>query len=190
MTNGRDKGTRGERAVAGIMREWWKSHEPTAQFIRTPLSGGWQHGAPGIAAHFKACGDLMSTSQSFPFCVEVKWRENWSVDNFLDGKPNASWGWWKQACEAALKQGSIPMMWMRRNRIPFTSTPFPWVVIIPRETVSALVLDAPDMNWELKKMRVEGVDVDVEPAGYDYKRFLLMDPRRMIQVKRGGHVNA
>jgi hypothetical protein len=132
----------------------------------------------------------MSTSKSFPFCVEVKWRENWSVHTFLDGKKNAAWAWWAQACEAAAKQDSIPMMWMRRNRIPYTREPFPWIVIIPRETVRSLVLDAPDMNWEIKRMRLAGVEIDVEPAGYDFKRFLAMDPRRTISVRRGGPSHA
>lgn len=190
MTNGRQKGSRGERAVAGIMREWWKSHESSVTFIRTPLSGGWAHSAPTTAAHFKACGDLMTTSPTFPFCVEVKWREKWSVDRFLDGLPTDAWSWWSQACAAAAKQGSVPMMWARRNRIPFTNKPFPWIVVIPRAFVRTFNLDAPDMNWEIKKMHFNGVSIDVEPAGYDYTRFLKMDPRRFVGGRRGGHVDA
>jgi len=179
MTNGRQKGSRGERVVAGIVKEWWSSHEPACLFMRTPLSGGWQHNTQA-AAHFKACGDLMSTSPIFPFCVEVKWREQWSVDRFLDGCPTPAWAWWEQAIVAAVKQGSVPMMWVRKNRIHKTAKPFPWIVVIPRAFVDARCLDAPDMNWSQRQLRFNGVDVSVEPAGYDYQRFVKMDAGRMI----------
>jgi hypothetical protein len=179
MTNGRQKGSRGERAVAGIVKEWWSSHESASLFMRTPLSGGWQHNTQA-AAHFKACGDLMTTSPIFPFCVEVKWREQWSVNRFLDGQESTAWAWWTQAIVAAEKQASVPMLWLRRNRIPKTAKPFPWIVVIPRTFVTAHNLDAPDMNWTIKQLRHNGVGVSVEPAGYDYQRFIKMDAARMI----------
>lgn len=187
--NGRQKGSRGERDVANLVREWWSSHESACMFIRTPLSGGWQHNTKA-AAHFKACGDLMTTSPIFPFCVEVKWREKWSIDRFLDGKATEVWAWWEQSIEAARKQDSVPMMWVRKNRIPKTRKPFPWIVVIPRSFVAEHSLDAPDMNWSLKDLRFNGVGTDVEPAGYDYRRFVNMDPRRMVDVLKGDLLRA
>jgi len=184
MTNGRDKGRRGESDVAGLIREWWLRHEPSALFIRTPLSGGWQHNTKA-AAHFKACGDIMTTSPSFPFCVEVKWREQWSVNNFLDGKPTQPWQWWRQSIVAAQKQGEIPMMWFRRNRIPGTRDPFPWLVLIPAQTYESLVLERPDAQWSEDKLLKAMVDFGkVLPVMYDYRRFVAMDPRRFTSSRR------
>jgi len=176
----RQKGSRGEREVAHIIQEWWRKLERTAEFIRTPLSGGWQPNKKA-AAHFKANGDLMTTAAFFPFCVEVKWREQWSVDNFLDGKPTAPWAWWVQTCTAAAKQdGDVPMMWMRKNRIPGTAKSFPWLVLVPVEFVVAHTMSQPDVRWSAELLRANRVDFGtVLPVAYDFNRFIEMAPQRM-----------
>lgn len=180
MSNGRAKGSRGELEVAHILMQWWAKLEPAARFIRTPLSGGWQHDTKA-SAHFNACGDIMTTASFFPFCVEVKWRERWFVDNFFDGKCGPPWAWWRQTVEAAKKQvRCVPMMWMRRNRMPRSSTSFPWLVLVPLEYARSQKLAVPDVQWDETLLRQNGVDfADVLPAVYVYDRFLQMSPVRM-----------
>src|SRR4051812_33410532 len=99
--NSRAKGNVAEREVAGLLKVWWLPVEPDAEFIRTPLSGGW--GGPKLRGEFRASGDLMTTAKRFPFVVEVKRREAWVMKNVLKGQPSPVWGWWRQAQVAALE---------------------------------------------------------------------------------------
>jgi len=190
MTNGRQKGSRGERDVAHIIKEWWRKHEGACEFIRTPLSGGWAHDSKA-AAHFKASGDLMTTAKDFPFCVEVKWREGWSVSYLLDGKATPAWEWWRQAIAAAKRQDDIPMMWLRKNRIHGRREPFPWLVWIPEELADRCVLDRPDIRWDVRTLKLNSVDYGgILPVAYDFQRFTVMDPVRFIGKGRGGEIDA
>lgn len=175
----REKGSRAELEVANMIKLWWNAYEPTALFIRTPLSGGWQTNT-GAAAYFNACGDLMTTSQTWPFCVEVKHREGWSIDFFLKGKDGPPWRWWEQCVEAAQKQNHVPMMWMRRNRIHQQTKKFPWLVLVPEEFAKLRSLDLPDIRWDFLKLVKTQVDPTVRPVGFLFDRFLNMSPERMI----------
>jgi hypothetical protein len=182
VVNGRAKGSRGELMVANIIANWWHRYEPAARFIRTPLSGGWQHGDRKVAAHFKACGDLMSTTTSFPFCVEVKWREQWSINSFLDGKLGSHWEWWRQTVAAAKHQDGVPMMWLRKNRVKGSaaSTAFPWLVVLPLDYVQQKDLSAPDVAWSEHQLLQAMVDyANVLPVAYIFTRFIEMAPQRM-----------
>lgn len=175
--NGHVKGARGEREVAGILQEWWRRRETAAEFIRTPMSGGWNKGSTA-RVHFQACGDVMTTSEKFPFCIEVKWREAWGVDNLLNGKRTPPWDWWLQTIEAAVEQGSTPMMWMRRNRLR-DGTAFPWLVWLPLDYVKTRRLSDPDIAWNPKLLQQNGVEFGRLPIAYLYDRFLEMAPQRM-----------
>jgi hypothetical protein len=118
--SGRPKGCAAEREVAGLLEGWWRQLEPGCRFVRTPSSGGW-HGRNGadIRAGFRASGDLMTTAEDFPFVVEVKRREGWSLERFTAGRPSPVWGWWDQACLQAAEQRSEPLLWIRHNREPW-----------------------------------------------------------------------
>lgn len=181
MINGSEKGRRGELMVAKILMEWWRKLEPAASFIRTPLSGGWQHSDRKVAAHFKACGDVMTTAAYFPFCVEVKWRERWSPNHFLDGHGGPPWDWWKQTSRAAAEQDGVPMMWMRRNYIPGTRQPFPWLVLVPAKYADEKKLSEPDVRWTRYQLTTGGAlsAKDVLPVAYDFTRWLVMTPERV-----------
>ena len=179
--NGHVKGGRAEREVAAIMQSWWQRYETTAEFCRTPLSGGWGKArGTKVAEHFNACGDIMTTGSRFPFCVEAKWREAWSYDNLTNGKPTAPWGWWRQCLDAATTQGNVPMMWMRRNRIRASRESFPWIVWVPLSFVIERRLSEPDIQWSSEQLHSNRVDFgEVLPAAYFYDRFLQMAPQRM-----------
>lgn len=116
-TNGRRKGSENERVVAALLAEWWGELEPEVKFVRTPGSGGWS--TAKVRAEFRASGDVMTTSPSFPFTVEAKRRESFSWDNFLAGRRSPVWSWWLQSLREAGEQNAHPMLWLRKNREPW-----------------------------------------------------------------------
>lgn len=117
---GRQKGCRGEREVAALCEAWWQQLEPGCKFRRTPSSGGWGGKSDAdVRAHFNACGDLMTTATQWPYCVEVKWRENWSFERFLFGGSSPVWGWWEQCKKAAEVQGHRPLLFFRNRELPW-----------------------------------------------------------------------
>ncbi len=133
-----------------MLAGWWSTIEPGAQFVRTPSSGGWA--TPQLRGGFKAAGDLMTTSTTFCFTVEVKRREAWVLRNLYQAKPSPVWGWWKQACKAAKEEGRAPILFLRRNAKPGTSAE--WFVMLPRHDFVLLVpkLD----NWGIA-VGIDGV---------------------------------
>jgi hypothetical protein len=181
--NGHSKGGRAERAVVQVIQPWWRRLEPSVDFCRTPLSGGWGKAqGSNVASHFNACGDLMCTSARFPFCIEVKWREQWSYDNFVDGKPTPPWGWWRQCVKAATLQGggAVPMMWHKKNRRRSTRGEFPWIVTVPKSYADEARLSTPCIQWSEQTLKANGVDfAGVLPVAYFYTRFIDMSPKRM-----------
>ncbi len=179
--DGHRKGGKAEREVAKHLKDWWKRLEPTVEFVRTPQSGGWGK-AQGlnIASHFNACGDLMTTSKRFPFCVESKWREQWSPDNVINGMPTPPWEWWRQSVDAAKDQSAVPMMWCRKNFRRGTRRSFPWLVWVPHAYAQRQCLSRPDIRWSADKLKHNEVDfVGVLPVVYFYDRFIEMAPHRM-----------
>lgn len=126
MTQSRAKGRRAEREVAKLLAKWWGQLEPKCEFKPTPLSGGWggRDGGAHVRAHFKASGDLMTTATKFPFTVEVKHREAFSLKNVIAGKPTPVWDWWDQTCRAATEEDGVPMLWFKKNKQP-------WMIALP-----------------------------------------------------------
>ena len=178
---GHPKGGRAEREVALIVQDWWQRFETAAEFVRTPQSGGWGKArGKTVAAHFNACGDLMTTGARFPFCIEVKWREAWSYDNLTEGKPTPPWEWWRQCVSAASEQEGVPMMWMRKNHVRLTRESFPWLVWVPHQYARDRRLSEPDIVWDPQELRDNNVDFGaVLPVAYFFDRFIAMAPQRM-----------
>lgn len=158
----RQKGNAAEREVAKKIQIWWRHLEPTAEFVRTPLSGGW--GGPSLRGEFGAAGDLMTTAKRFPYGVEVKRREKWALHCFMAGKPCPVWKWWWQTQEAAAEMKKIPMMWIRHNRED-------WLVVLP---IGSLHIDY-DHVWTSTEL--QGVNYGThEPAIYKAERLLASIP--------------
>lgn len=117
MTNGRQKGSTAEREVAKLIQAWWSGVDAKAKFVRTPLSGGW--GTAQVRTEFRASGDLMTTSFSWPWCVEIKRREGWKLSNVISGEKSPVWEWWEQTTTAAEEAVAEPMLWFRKNQEPW-----------------------------------------------------------------------
>jgi hypothetical protein len=154
-----DKGPVGEREVCKLLRAWWQRLEPNVVFERTPRSGGWRG---QLSAELRARGDVMVSPWSrFPFCIEVKRREAWSVREFEAGRASPVWSWWNQAAVAARETGLEPMLWFRHNR-RF------WRVLLPTSVCPVRP------RWEWMNPPVQAGEIPVGVWGDD---LLALHPR-------------
>ena len=168
MTNSRSKGRRAEREVAKLLADWWGQLEPKCEFKCTPLSGGWggRDGGAHVRAHFKASGDLMTTATRFPFTVEVKHREQWSMKNLVAGKPTPPWDWWIQSQRQATEESGVSMLWFKKNR-------YPWMVGLPEGFLDITPdLYVPSSILDLKTTPYG----DIVPAFFFGERLLELKP--------------
>lgn len=118
--NSRTKGNRAELDVAEMFSRW--SGETVR---RTPGSGGWSNAKFGVTA------DLVCANKAFPYHVEVKHREGWTLDDLVTGvrreHDKSIVQWWKQCVESCPRFGNRkdrpltkePMLVFRRNRQPW-----------------------------------------------------------------------
>lgn len=174
MASGRaskNKGARGELLVRDLLRDWWRQYDPEARFERTPGSGGWdKDGDFGVA------GDLVTNSVSFPFSVEVKWRESVSFPVFFDSRRSPVWAWWRQCLADAASsgvRGREPMLWARKSRMD-------WVVLMSHRYVQRLGLlerFAPDHQLDEGKLTERGIEFVELPVVYYAKRVLKLSPK-------------
>lgn len=109
--NSRTKGNRGELDVAKMFSLW------SGELVRrTPMSGGWSNAKFGVTA------DLVCSNKKFPFHVEVKHREGWTLDDLVTGArtehDKSIVQWWKQ-CTESCPNGKLPVLVFRRNRQPW-----------------------------------------------------------------------
>lgn len=186
--NGARKGRAAEREVAKICQEWWSRLDLNCEFRRTPLSGGWlgKDGA-NVRAHFKACGDIMTTSETWPFTVEVKRREFWNVHRLFSGKPSPVWGWWRQAIVQAREEGGIPMLWARKNQYRPGQPAFPWFIMLPDSYYvdKRRIIPKPDVIWNPIVLYANQVDfAGVFPSLWFADRLMAINPKRLIMRKR------
>lgn len=73
------------------------------------MSGGWS------AEH--APGDLIVPAD-FPFSVECKKSESWTLVSLLSGKHAWFFKWWVQCCSAAATAGKRPLLIFTKNHTP------------------------------------------------------------------------
>jgi hypothetical protein len=174
---GRPKGARAELEVAALLAKWWGTYEPGTIFKRTPGSGGW--GDKDARAEFRTSGDLVTSSASFPFCVEVKRREGWSRSTLLAGRKSPVWGWWAQAVRAAEEMSSTPLLVFRRSREP-------WSAMVPKVPFSMTmkVVVANDA-WMPSLLRTNRVDyARVFPMMLPFAAMLDSDPATWAYLAR------
>jgi len=173
------KGRIAEREVAKLCQAWWQQLEPGCEFCRTPLSGGWS--GQSVRAHFRASGDLMTTADHWPFTVEVKRRECWSVARFFKGKSSPVWSWWRQSVRQAEEESRVPMLWVRKNQYRPGTPAFPWFVMLPEiyefEVLRRGPFLKPDVRWSPDLLAENKVDYAEEiPALWLADRLLFIDP--------------
>lgn len=172
------KGNGGEKEVAAILKGWWSSLEPDVSFCRTPSSGGWSHGRDKAA--FNAAGDIMTSSSSFPFCVEVKRREGWDIDQLKSKRPSSPvWPWWRQSQIDAKRMTSkkLPMLVFRKNRQP-------WHVWIPINSIktemSKCLLWMPNTQWQVSQLAAVQYGA-VAPIGFMFDHLTKIPPKLLLE---------
>lgn len=178
MFNSRNKGSAGEREVAKLLESWWSVLEPGVKFVKTPLSGGW--GTPTLRSEFKTSGDLVTTAKSFPFTIEVKRREAWTLERLLLGSKSPVWGWWKQANAQAVEMSSTPLLWIRKNR-------HDWRILLPWQLVPTLRsagFDKPIHEWA--PWTLEPHELPMEPVMVMASDFLELPPSIFATSKKSG----
>jgi len=102
------KGSGFERKISKFLKEMW----PDGEFERTPMSGGSQ-----LRKGWKLAGDIVTTSLTFPFCVECKKQEKWRLEG-LHLRDNIINKWWHQALDESRLVGKKPLLIFSRNHSP------------------------------------------------------------------------
>lgn len=182
--NSRQKGRRAERDVAKLLTKWWAKVDKKVEFKCTPLSGGWggRDGGKHVRAHFKASGDLMTTAVTFPFTIEVKHREQWSMRNLVAGRATPPWDWWIQAQRQADEESGIAMLWFRKNN-------FPWMVAIEPAFLPLVQVEPgrwtavePELHVPASVLDLNGVDYGAEAPSFILgERLLKVDPKQFAK---------
>lgn len=112
MVNGRRKGQSAERKLVKLFGTWWGS-----SFFRTPGSGAFAtRGFAGLDTTSMA-GDLVTPDPSFPFCVESKKVEGWTLEQMLTSDKTHMHKWWAQTVDET-PVNKIPVLVFTKNRSP------------------------------------------------------------------------
>lgn len=106
----KDKGDRGEYAVRDLLQEWWGT-----DFAKTPKSGGFS--TKKFRRDWNAEADVVTPDESFPFAVEVKWREGWCFEQIITAPKTEIWEWWEQA--KGQSEDKLTLLVFKRNYKPW-----------------------------------------------------------------------
>lgn len=107
----RAKGSNYERGVAKKFTDWWIPKGSEVEFHRAPASGALQW-----ASDHRVAGDIVPPEGiNFPFVIECKKHEGWTMDHVLldIGTPK---DWWGQVVTDSRRVDRVPMLVFSRNR--------------------------------------------------------------------------
>jgi len=112
--NGNRKGKTAERKLVPLFAAWWGS-----EFFRTPESGGMSTRLTRLLKidFSKFAGDIVTLDETFPFCVESKKVEGWTLEQLLTSDKTLMHGWWDQAIKQT-PAGKIPLLVFTKNHAP------------------------------------------------------------------------
>lgn len=108
--NSKSKGSKNERGVAKLFKEW-----TGYEFSKTPMSGGL-----GWSNRDSISGDIVCTDKKhgpyFRFSVECKFHKEINFDHLINGNKKCKiLEFWEQANEDSEKSEKIPIVFMRYN---------------------------------------------------------------------------
>jgi hypothetical protein len=104
------KGNNNEIQLAKQLRDYWGKGE----WARTPSSGGWATATTREA--FRTCGDIITTATDWPFCVEAKKQEGWTLDQLIHNRSPIVLEWWAQTLSET-PPGMTPLLIAGRNHV-------------------------------------------------------------------------
>ena len=128
----KNKGSNFERELARRIGEWWCDDRDA--FWRTSGSGARAH---RDNIHPGDIGPIKNIPQFFPFCIEARCRESWSLDEILKSKVPDVLKWTVENSEVA-GSNYLSMLIVKRNY-------FPTLVIIPN-WVPLTISKSPDIQ--------------------------------------------
>lgn len=119
----RNKGNHYENAVARVLSGWVSAHLPPAYFEDCSLTDLLFRRKPAdndnVVTDWVGGWDLIHRPDFyFPFSVECKKAEGWTMDHLVDGARMGPWSWWEQAVKQAGRIGLEPMLVFSRNLRP------------------------------------------------------------------------
>ncbi len=133
----KQKGSGYERRIAKILGEWWG--EP---FRRTPNSGGWDKQVDDGSV--MATGDIIPPHGSaWPFSVECKNQEGWTLEAIMSGRCVRFLKWWEQCRKDARTVEKLPLLIFTRNRQPDFAAIYPASDSTPVADVRVPTVDVP-----------------------------------------------
>jgi len=113
-TSAKEKGKEFEKEVGKILGMWWCG-------IPFPRAHGSGCSATIQCKHqaiegriFHHTGDLY-VPEEFPWSVECKRQEGWTLEHLLEDQCGFVWQWWEQCCKDADLSMRWPLLVMRRN---------------------------------------------------------------------------
>jgi hypothetical protein len=113
MVNSRNKGSKNERKITALFKDW-TGHD----FTRTPASGGLRW-----AKNNSIIGDITCSDEShkdrFPFTIECKSYREINFEHLLSANTNIKiLEFWSQAMKDALRAEKCPILMVRYNGMP------------------------------------------------------------------------
>lgn len=145
--NSRSKGSDFELKIAKKLSTWWGE-----DFHRTPMSGGL-----GWSKDSRVSGDIVVPSDSlFPYSIECKKREEWTLEQFLKGKGEID-DWWNQCARDGKKVEKIPLLIFSKNfdeiycMLPFSDFNLLWTRTSLFENASYFIVNT---SGKCKECRV------------------------------------
>ena len=136
--NSKAKGSRGEREVVALLREWWGDDS----FVRAPESGALSTAMEGTKAPKdvvgRLAGDILAPAD-FPFCVEVKFYKEIDLWQTFKGSTKSQLSkWWKQVTHDAERSERWPMLLFKANHKPWMVAVRDWVLSLGPEPGTVL----------------------------------------------------
>lgn len=121
MTDGRGKGEQYENEMAYAISEWAaprSDKQPWKRFMAAYLPFRRRSTAE-FPSDWLGQRDLIHRPDvEFPFSIECKKIEGWTLDQLFTAPKWAVWQWWDQTIEQALKYELHPLLVFSRNRQP------------------------------------------------------------------------
>lgn len=118
MVDGREKGNKYENAVCRVLSVWlFPDLDPKTPVEHLPFRRRSTSVMP-IEGHWNGAGDILhrpGLEKRWPFCVECKHVEGWTLDGLFNEKWPV-WSWWAQAERQAARARRRPLLVCGRNR--------------------------------------------------------------------------
>jgi len=186
--NSRTKGQSAERRLAKLFSAWWGS-----EFFRTPGSGAFAtKGFAGIDTSSMA-GDLVTTDSTFPFCVESKKVEGWTLEQILTSNKTKIHSWWEQTVREC-PPDKVPLLVFTKNHSPVycmlssTHNRFHWMTQPRWQALAGTVDSKARIHEEEQQLQSTIINIRTGPltGNYIFALDLLLASDKKVWLLKDG----